>query len=320
MPDKSPSLTVFVSYSWEGDEHQEWVTRLADRIHREPDLDVTFDQYDLFAGRDVTHFMERGLKCERIVVVSTPGYVRKASERIGGVGYECSLITADLARDMSQDRFIPVLREGDGVPAFLETKLRLDFRDARNYEVELSKLLAAIRRQAPVTRPPKRRVPTGSPPPIYTHELPPPVQLQPGMAAFQIEWGNAGVKIGVHNPGDYPVHRVRIRVEFDRVPAFELDFGDLPPDETKDVSIVEFAREHKFDLYPFVQHIKDVASGRGETNPQNRFLVLSEDQEGTERATAVLLAYDRKAKGLRLVNAPVVATFQSSRDTSPSTS
>jgi len=189
MSDANP-LSVFVSYSWDSDEHRQWVTRLADAIHREHDLKVTFDQYDVYAGKDLTHFMERGLRCERIVVVSTPEYVRKANDRVGGVGYECSLITADLVRDMAQDKFIPALREGDAVPSFLQTKLRVDFRDPKNYEIELSKLLAAIRRQAPVKRPPKRGMPSGSLDPVYTHEPPPPRPLQAGSAAFFIEWGS----------------------------------------------------------------------------------------------------------------------------------
>jgi TIR domain len=162
MADGANHITVFVSYSWEGQEHLKWVTRLADHLDREPDIQVTFDQYDLFAGKDLTHFMERGLKCDRIVIVSTPEYVRKVSERVGGVGYEGGLITADLIRDMAQDKFIPALREGDGVPSFLQTKLRVDFRDPTNYEVELSRLLEAIRRQAPANRPSKRGLPGSS--------------------------------------------------------------------------------------------------------------------------------------------------------------
>jgi hypothetical protein len=160
MPDDANKLTVFVSYSWDGEEHKHWVKRLADAIDAEPDLDVTFDQYDMFGGKDLTQFMERGLGCERVVVISTPEYVRKATQRLGGVGYECSLITADLVRDMAQDKFIPALCAGDAVPPFLQTKLRVDFRDPDKYETELAKLLAAIRRHPLAGRPIKRAMPS----------------------------------------------------------------------------------------------------------------------------------------------------------------
>jgi hypothetical protein len=110
MTDSRNCHSVFLSYSWDSDDHKTWVLRLAEALQREPDIEVTFDQFDMWAGKDLTHFMERGLECERVVVVSTPEYVRKSAERIGGVGYECSLITADLVRDMTQDKFVPTLR------------------------------------------------------------------------------------------------------------------------------------------------------------------------------------------------------------------
>ena len=117
---------------------------------------MTFDQFDLWAGKDLTHFMERALECERVVVVSTPPYVGKSRERVGGVGYECSLITGDLVKDMKQDTFIPVLRAGEDVPAFLGSKLRLDFRDDGRFEDSMQRLIAAIRREPEARRPEKR--------------------------------------------------------------------------------------------------------------------------------------------------------------------
>jgi|GEM_PF-5861978 len=147
--------TVFVSYSWDSEEHKQWVLSVAEALHREPDIDVVFDQFDVWPGKDLTHFMEQGLKCERVVVVSTPSYVSKSRDRVGGVGYECSLITADLVKDMGQDTFIPVLRAGEDVPAFLGTKLRLDFRDSSRFEESMERLIAAIRREPEARRPGK---------------------------------------------------------------------------------------------------------------------------------------------------------------------
>ncbi len=156
MPEAQDRHTVFVSYSWDSEEHKQWVRGVAEALDREPEIEVTFDQFDVWAGKDLTHFMERGLECERVVVVSTQTYVRKARERVGGVGYECSLITADLVKDMRQDTFIPVLRVGEDVPAFLGTKLWLDFRDDTRFEESMRRLFAAIRREADARRPEKR--------------------------------------------------------------------------------------------------------------------------------------------------------------------
>lgn len=42
----------------------------------------------------------------------TPEYVEKASKRRGGVGHEAMIITGELAEDVQQTKFIPVLRRG----------------------------------------------------------------------------------------------------------------------------------------------------------------------------------------------------------------
>jgi hypothetical protein len=133
--------------------------------------------------------------------------------------------------------------------------------------------------------------------------------LQPGGVSFLIEWGSGGFRIGVHNHGDLLSYLVRVRVEFDAISSFQIDLGDLLPDETKYVQIEEVARKNGIDAHSLIRHIEAVAGGRTEPNPQDRFLILSKNDEGVEHATAVLLAYDRKAKGLRLVNAPVSARF-----------
>src|SRR5580765_6707460 len=137
--------SVFVSYARESAEHNSWVRRLADALERLPEFRLTFDQYELHAGRDIPQFMERGLACERIVVVVTPEYVRKATSRVGGVGFESSVIAAELASDALADRFVPVLRDGLKVPAYLMSKLYVDFREDRKFETALAELVSALR-------------------------------------------------------------------------------------------------------------------------------------------------------------------------------
>src|ERR1043166_4855463 len=156
MTDSERVKKVGVSYSWDSQAHKDWVRRLANALHAEPDIDVTVDQFDLWAGKDLTHFMEDAIAaCERIVVIGTPAYVKKARLRKGGVGYECSIITAELARDQSQDKFIPVVREGDRVPLFLSSKLRVDAREPRPFGEVTVDILRAIRREPAAARPEK---------------------------------------------------------------------------------------------------------------------------------------------------------------------
>lgn len=150
-------LSVFVSYSRDSDIHRKWVERLANALEPMREFHVVFDGYELHAGKDLTHFMERGVTSDRVVVVITPEYVRKATARVGGVGYESSVISSALFQDQLTDRFVPVLREGIEIPPFLRTKLYVDFRDDDRFESALAELRSALLRLAPLRRPSKER-------------------------------------------------------------------------------------------------------------------------------------------------------------------
>ncbi|HWS73183.1 MAG TPA: toll/interleukin-1 receptor domain-containing protein [Thermoanaerobaculia bacterium] len=147
--------SVFISYAHESSEHLAWVTYLAGQLEVMPEFNVVFDRYDLHAGHDLTHFMERGVAAERVLVVVTPQYVQKARERRGGVGYESSIISADVFRDQLSGRVVPALRMGDDVPDFLRSKVFADFRDDSAFDAAFADLTAALKGVTPVARPAK---------------------------------------------------------------------------------------------------------------------------------------------------------------------
>jgi hypothetical protein len=120
-----------------------------------PEFNVVYDGYVLHGGKDLTYFMEHGLTSDRVVVVATPAYVRKATSRVGGVGYESSVISAALFQNQLTDRFVPVLREGTEIPPFLRTKVFVDFRDDERFDLALAELRSALLGLAPVRRPRK---------------------------------------------------------------------------------------------------------------------------------------------------------------------
>lgn len=155
-------LSVFISYARESERHLAWVTKLADALDALPDMHVVFDQYDLHAGKDLTHFMDRGLACDRIVVVTTPNYVGKSAARSGGVGYESSVISAELLENQLTERFVPALRSGDNRPAFLKSKLYVDFRADARFQSAVEELAKALRGLAPARRPAKTAATTVS--------------------------------------------------------------------------------------------------------------------------------------------------------------
>lgn len=146
--------SVFISYAW-SPANRAWVERLAVALDSQPDIHVVADFLELFGGADLTHFMDKGLASDRIIVVVTQAYVEKAALRRGGVGYESSVISSELAKDASLDNFIPILREGTECPAFIRSKLYIDFRDENSFEQAFHDLVAAIRRVPPVLRPAK---------------------------------------------------------------------------------------------------------------------------------------------------------------------
>lgn len=129
---------VFISYSWDGLEHQEWVLQLAKDLIRKFGINVILDQFELSAGKDLTHFMENSIMiADKVLVILTPNYKKKAENREKGVGYETSMISKDIFESpISRVKFIPILRIGTqelSSPKFLSSKLYLQMTDDSHY-------------------------------------------------------------------------------------------------------------------------------------------------------------------------------------------
>src|SRR4051812_17447790 len=77
--------TVFISYSWDDDDHRSWVSHLAERLKAEG-LNVRFDQWYNRPGDDIPAFMETAVReSDFVVVICTPRYKAAADNRVGGV-------------------------------------------------------------------------------------------------------------------------------------------------------------------------------------------------------------------------------------------
>jgi hypothetical protein len=148
---------AFLSYSWEGAEHREWVTKLAERLRGESGVEVIFDRWHLNPGNDKLHFMERAVaECDFVIVVCTPTYRERADKRQGGVGYESMVITAELAKQVLTNKFIPVLREGtwvSSVPSYLGSRMGVNLSDDPCDEGEYENLLRVLHGE-PIQPPP----------------------------------------------------------------------------------------------------------------------------------------------------------------------
>jgi len=148
---------ALLSYSWEGPEHQHWVTRLAERLQGESGVQVIFDRWHLNPGDDKLHFMEQAVAdSDFVIVVCTPTYAERANKRQGGVGYESMVITAELAEHILTNKFIPVLRKGTwdaSLPIYLKSRVGVNLSDEPYHEEEYERLLRVLHGE-PIQPPP----------------------------------------------------------------------------------------------------------------------------------------------------------------------
>lgn len=155
---------IFISYSWDNQEHQEWVLNLAKDLISKYGINVILDQFELSAGNDLTYFMESSIeKAEKVLVVLTPNYKKKAEERKSGVGYETSMITQEIFESpVSKVKFIPVLRKGTiitSAPKFLKSKLYHQMNDDNLYMNKLYELSRIIYEKPLIEKPELGEIP-----------------------------------------------------------------------------------------------------------------------------------------------------------------
>lgn len=141
---------VFISYSWEDEDHKKWVKKLADYL-LEHGIDAYLDQYDLTLGDRLPMFMEQSIHdADYVLVICTPKYKDKADKRIGGVGYEGHIITGELFSKGNEKKFIPVIRKGsvqESMPTYFLGKLAVDLSGGADYKSNLEDLLATLTSQ-----------------------------------------------------------------------------------------------------------------------------------------------------------------------------
>jgi hypothetical protein len=154
---------VFISYTHEDSPHKAWVASLATDLRRKG-IDIILDQWDLGLGQDITLFMEDGIRrSNRVILICTPSYARKANEGMGGVGYERLVVTGEIAKNIATEKFICVLKLGtkdESIPIFAQTRLYADFSNPSKYDDSLDELWRNIHQIPKQTKPPLGPLPT----------------------------------------------------------------------------------------------------------------------------------------------------------------
>jgi hypothetical protein len=149
---KSTAPRVFISYSWDGADHLKWVHDFAARLRRDG-IDAVIDQWQVVLGDQLAHFMERAVReNDFVLIVCTPRYKERMDDRVGGVGYEGDIMTAEVLSQKNHRKFIPVLRDGDrlsAMPSWLSGKFGVDLRGEPYLETEYTRLVDTLRGQGP---------------------------------------------------------------------------------------------------------------------------------------------------------------------------
>jgi len=147
--------TSFISYAWESDDLKKWVKDLATQL-RDNGIDAKLDQWEVIPGDQMPYFMEKSVReNDFVLIICTPKYSTKSEERIGGVGYEGDIMSAEVLQNSNHRKFIPILKSGTketSIPTWLKGKYFVDLSSdqhfANNFEDLLTTLLN-VREKAP---------------------------------------------------------------------------------------------------------------------------------------------------------------------------
>jgi hypothetical protein len=206
------SPRVFISYSWDSEEHKEWVRELASRLVSSG-VQARLDQWFVGPGDSFTRFMEEEVeRSDVVLVICTPAYAAKANDRTGGVGFEQQIISARIFGGAPRSKFIPLLRAGSfvgqdpAIPTLFGGIAALDFRRPGDFETRFEELLFAVYGK-PRFAPP----PLGVPPeltPRSTGAAAPPVQRRDYSPEFEapLVYSDEALSViqALSNPATWP--------------------------------------------------------------------------------------------------------------------
>ncbi len=138
-------IKVFVTYSWDNEEHKEkaiaFTNFLRDNgFHAEVDKMLVQNE----TAKDFKVMMHKGMTdYQKVIVILSEGYKKKAEEFIGGVGTEYTLILKDI--EVNPNKYILISFEGHNdniAPLFFKSREIIDF--SKDNEGEKQKLFAKL--------------------------------------------------------------------------------------------------------------------------------------------------------------------------------
>ncbi len=139
--------TTFISYAWESIEVKNWVKNLATKLRNEG-IDAKLDQWEVIPGDQMPHFMEKSVKeNDYVLIICSEKYKQKSENRIGGVGYEGDIMTAEVLQNSNHRKFIPLLMSGTkhtSIPSWLAGKYFVDLSNESHFTANFNDLITTI--------------------------------------------------------------------------------------------------------------------------------------------------------------------------------
>lgn len=156
--------TCFISYSWDDDEHKDWVRSLAKKLQHKG-IETKLDQWDCHPGMDLTKYMETCVReSDFVLLICTPKFCQKANTSQGGVGYEKNIVTGEIFEGISSSKkFVPVLRKGslmESLPSYLRSRIYIDFRNNNAFDSNIDELIRHLHHSPKYKRPPLGQKPS----------------------------------------------------------------------------------------------------------------------------------------------------------------
>ena len=139
--------STFISYTWESEHLKTWVKELATKL-RNNGIDAKLDQWEVVPGDQMPHFMEKSVRDnDYVLIICTQKYKTKSENRIGGVGYEGDIMTAEVLQNSNHRKFIPILKSGTketALPTWLQGKYFVDLSTDQHFEKNFEDLLTTL--------------------------------------------------------------------------------------------------------------------------------------------------------------------------------
>jgi 5'-deoxynucleotidase YfbR-like HD superfamily hydrolase len=140
---------VFISYSWDSEEHKMWVIALTNEL-RISGIDALIDEFITQKGTvNLNGMMVENIRDkDYILVILTENYAAKAEALAGGVGYETTLIYNVMKNN--PEKIIPILRSSgnsnNAIPFYLKGYTYIDFSHDAEFNSKFEDLILKIRK------------------------------------------------------------------------------------------------------------------------------------------------------------------------------